>query len=457
MDHVFISYVREDSDIVGRLVDTLKAFGIEVWLDKEQLKPGSRWKDAIRQAINEGVFFIACFSAEYVQRTKTFMNEELTLAIEELRLRSTDQSWFIPVLLNECRLPDRNIGAGETLSSIQHVRLYENWDSGIQQVLSVIQPVSGITYQLIRQLTDPSARVRIKAADNLGKIGQAAERAIPALLELLSDDNETVRAAAADALGNIGIPDPQVILSLLAITGDDGHPDYPVVHANASLAKFGAGAVPTLIEAMGSANPRVRDAAHKTLAELGQAAQPELTRALESENSAVQRGAAKALGIMGNTAQAVTESPLPGLVRMLERGSTDAATALGNLRDPAAVPALIDALSDANYLCVCAALALGEIAHPSAVKPLINVLGDVERFWIPRGAAAVALGDMGPAAKAAIPELTNALDYDVNHSGEKWDERAREAVVDALRRIRDLSARSSLTGRGYRYEMWGRY
>jgi HEAT repeat protein len=457
MEHVFISYVHEDSDIVGRLVDTLKAFGIEVWLDEEQLKPGSRWKDAIRQAINEGAFFVACFSAEYVQRTKTFMNEELTLAIEELRLRPTDQSWFIPVLLNDCRLPNRSIGAGETLNSLQHVRLYEDWDGGIQRVLSVIQPVSGMTYQLIRQLTDPSARVRIKAADNLGKIGQSAQRAIPNLLELLSDGNETVRAAAADALGNVGIPDPQVILSLLAITGDDGHPYYPVVHASTSLAKFGAAAVPTLIEAMGSADPRVRVAAYKTLAELGQAAQPELTRALESENPAVRQGAAKALGIMGETVQAAAESPLPGLVRMLERGSPDAAEALGELRDPAAVPTLIDALSDANYLCVCAALALGKIADPSAVKPLINVLRDADRFWVTRGAAAVALGDMGPVAEAAIPALTDTLGYDVNYSGEKWDARAHEAVVDALRRIRDPSALSSLTGRGYRYEMWGRY
>lgn len=70
------------------------------------------------------------------------MNEELTLAIEELRQRPADQSWFIPVLLNECEVPKRRIGASESLQSIQYVCLYENWEKGIEQILSVIQSAS---------------------------------------------------------------------------------------------------------------------------------------------------------------------------------------------------------------------------------------------------------------------------------------------------------------------------
>jgi HEAT repeat protein len=457
MAHVFISYVRENSELVERLAATLRAFGIDVWLDREQLTPGVRWKDAIQRAINDGAYFIACFSAEYIRRTRTYMNEELTLAIEELRLRPTDQSWFVPVLLNESDIPDRNIGAGETLAAIQHVRLYEDWDWGIQQILSVIQPVSGMVYQLTRQLADASARTRIKAADNLGKLGRNAEQAVPALVELLADENETVRAAAADALGDIGIVDDRVVLELLAITGDDGHPYYPRVHANATLAKLGVAAVPALIAALDSDTLRVRTAACQTLGEIGAQAVPALTAALNSEREAVRTGSATALGSIGKVNQTATASPLPGLLRMLEQGSPEAAQTLGGLGDPAAVPALVHALSDSNYLCVQAALSLGQIADPAAVMPLVEVLRDADKFWVPRGAAAVALGDMGQLAEPAIPALTEALHYNVNNLGEKWDKRAREAVVDALNRIRDPSAPSSLTGKGYRYEMWGRY
>ncbi|MCP4103924.1 MAG: toll/interleukin-1 receptor domain-containing protein [Desulfobacteraceae bacterium] len=140
MPNVFISYTCENIKEVTRLSDDLKAYNINVWLDREQLIPGCRWKDAIRKAISKGDFFIACFSAEYKIRPRTYMNEELTLAIEELRLRPTDRTWFIPVLLSECDIPDRNIGGGETLCSIQWVELYKNWYDGIRRILLVIQP-----------------------------------------------------------------------------------------------------------------------------------------------------------------------------------------------------------------------------------------------------------------------------------------------------------------------------
>ena len=142
MQHVFISYMHENTDIVDRLCQELTSRGIKVWLDRNDIKPGSRWKDAIREAIRKGDFFIACFSKEYNKRNKTYMNEELTVAIEELRQRPTDRVWFIPVKLNGCKIPDRNIGGGETLNDIQHVKLYKDWDNGIQHIIDVIQSES---------------------------------------------------------------------------------------------------------------------------------------------------------------------------------------------------------------------------------------------------------------------------------------------------------------------------
>lgn len=101
MSHVFISYVRDDSALVDELAKTLKANGVEVWLDKEKIKPGYRWKAAIRQAIEEGEFFIACFSKEYESRNKSYASTELNLAIEELRqYPTTVPPWFIPVKLS---------------------------------------------------------------------------------------------------------------------------------------------------------------------------------------------------------------------------------------------------------------------------------------------------------------------------------------------------------------------
>jgi K+-sensing histidine kinase KdpD len=74
------------------------------------------------------------------------MNKELLFAIEELKCRAFEKAWFIPVRLNECDIPARDIGGGQTLQDLQWVNLYENWNAGIDRILTVIRP-QGISAQ----------------------------------------------------------------------------------------------------------------------------------------------------------------------------------------------------------------------------------------------------------------------------------------------------------------------
>jgi hypothetical protein len=137
MPHVFISYVHENAELVDRLATELRSRGVDVWLDRQSIRPGERWRTAITRAIREGACFIACFSTEYAARGRTFMNEELTLAIEELRQRPHDRSWFIPVVLDGARVPDRPIGGGETLEDLQWVDLAK-WNDAVEQITAAI-------------------------------------------------------------------------------------------------------------------------------------------------------------------------------------------------------------------------------------------------------------------------------------------------------------------------------
>ena len=159
MNKVFISYVKENTEIVDRLYQELKSYDIQVWLDRKDLAPGLRWKREIRDAIQQGAFFIACFSKEYDERDQTYMNEELIIAIEELRQRPVDQAWFIPIKLNECEIPDRGIGGGETLRDLQYVNLYENWEVNLQRILEIVQSASSetINTNTVEQSIDPNA------------------------------------------------------------------------------------------------------------------------------------------------------------------------------------------------------------------------------------------------------------------------------------------------------------
>ena len=142
MRHVFISYCHENKTIVDRLCQALASQDIHIWLDRDNIGPGAPWKQAIQQAIQHGDFFIACFSKEVNARHQTYMSEELKVAIEELHRRPVDKVWFIPVKLNECEIPDIDIGGGETLRALQYVDLHENWESGIQRLLNTISVTS---------------------------------------------------------------------------------------------------------------------------------------------------------------------------------------------------------------------------------------------------------------------------------------------------------------------------
>ena len=62
--------VSENAEIVDMLCQELKSRDIQVWRDRDEIAPGSRWKQEIRTAIREGAFFIACFSKEYNNRDK---------------------------------------------------------------------------------------------------------------------------------------------------------------------------------------------------------------------------------------------------------------------------------------------------------------------------------------------------------------------------------------------------
>ena len=138
--HVFISYVSENSEVVDQLYQALIARGVKVWFSRTSIEPGTRWKEQIRQGIQDGGFFLACFSAEYLARQRTHMNEELHLAIDELRQRHGAQPWFIPVKLNPCDIPDIRISAVETLNDLHYVELYPSLEAGVQRLLSVILP-----------------------------------------------------------------------------------------------------------------------------------------------------------------------------------------------------------------------------------------------------------------------------------------------------------------------------
>ena len=140
--YVFLSYAKEDGVLIDQLQKDLEQYGIKTWRDRDKLYAGMRWKAAIRKAVKDGALFIACFSKASEGRSRTYMYEELNLAVEEMRLRPKDRAWFIPLKLNQCEVPDWDIGGGETLSDIQYLELFTDWEKSIASLVSVIKDAS---------------------------------------------------------------------------------------------------------------------------------------------------------------------------------------------------------------------------------------------------------------------------------------------------------------------------
>ena len=138
--NAFISYVREDSEQVDDLQRVLLAAGVPVWRDTADLWPGEDWRTIIRRAItDDALVFLACFSKKSLARNRSYQNEELTLAIEQLRMRRPDDPWLIPVRFDECDIPDRDIGGGRTLASIQRADLFgDRVDEGVTRLVASI-------------------------------------------------------------------------------------------------------------------------------------------------------------------------------------------------------------------------------------------------------------------------------------------------------------------------------
>ena len=76
-------------------------------------------------------------------RETTFMDEELTIAIRALRDKSKDDSWFVPVRLNEYHLFAGRIVPGqleETLLETQYIDLYPDLSAGLIKLAEVVLP-----------------------------------------------------------------------------------------------------------------------------------------------------------------------------------------------------------------------------------------------------------------------------------------------------------------------------
>ena len=65
--NIFISYSRDDRAFVERLSGDLRRFGLDTWVDVENIEPGSRWDKALNRALQESTALIFVLSQNMVE------------------------------------------------------------------------------------------------------------------------------------------------------------------------------------------------------------------------------------------------------------------------------------------------------------------------------------------------------------------------------------------------------
>jgi hypothetical protein len=115
---VFVSYASENLDAATRLVDGLRAAGLEVWFDKISLQMGDDWGRKIRRGIKESSLFLPVISRQSVSeanRRRGFW-QEWREADDFARGMGLDEPFIIPIVIDETRidhapLPDSFLSA----------------------------------------------------------------------------------------------------------------------------------------------------------------------------------------------------------------------------------------------------------------------------------------------------------------------------------------------------------
>ncbi|MCX7602885.1 MAG: TIR domain-containing protein [Bryobacteraceae bacterium] len=132
---VFLAYAVEDAPAVERIFDALADAGFAPWMDRRKLLPGQDWRRAIEGAIETADYFVACFSSISVRKRGSFQRE-VRLAMECAERAPVGEVFFIPVRLDECRLPE------EIRRRWHYVDLFPFFDEGVKKLVQAIRKES---------------------------------------------------------------------------------------------------------------------------------------------------------------------------------------------------------------------------------------------------------------------------------------------------------------------------
>src|SRR3954470_21842725 len=100
---VFLSYASQDSEAAKRICDALRAAGIEVWFDQNELVGGDTWDAKIRGQISSCTLFLPMISANTQARLEGYFRLEWKLAAQRTHTMADEKAFLLPIVIDGTR------------------------------------------------------------------------------------------------------------------------------------------------------------------------------------------------------------------------------------------------------------------------------------------------------------------------------------------------------------------
>lgn len=103
---IFVSYASEDVEAAGRLVEGLRAAGLEVWFDKAALQLADDWARSIRRGIERCSLFLPVVSRQSLseENRRRYFWREWNDAEDFARGMAPGEAFIVPVVIDDTRI-----------------------------------------------------------------------------------------------------------------------------------------------------------------------------------------------------------------------------------------------------------------------------------------------------------------------------------------------------------------
>lgn len=189
----------------------------------------------------------------------------------------------------------------EAQAAIPHLRPLLQQDEKSKLLAAITLAELGVEAKTVLPILIPALQiqnheVQDRVASSIGKLGEAATSAVPALANIES-------TTAAEALIDIGTP--AAFSFLIKCLEENTWFSCP---CRPALERKESDAVPALIQALQSTNAEVRHWAASVLGKIGKDSVPALKKVLQNNNSNIRREAIYALGIINEPSSYIISS-----------------------------------------------------------------------------------------------------------------------------------------------------